>query len=69
MGDGEEVELAAVVVGREPRGLLVGVGREGRGAGSRRGSGMLLPARDQRLLEPAADRLAAVQAQRGGRSG
>ena len=38
VGDGEEVELVAVVVGREARRLLVGVGVEAR-AGSRRGSG------------------------------
>ena len=63
VGDGEEVELAAVVVGREAGVLLVGVGGEGGEPGLGAVAQVLLAAGDQRLLEPAADRLAAREAQ------
>ena len=56
VADGEEVELVAVVVGREAGGLLVGVGGEGREAGLGAVGEVLLAAGDQGLLEPAADR-------------
>src|SRR5579863_2326697 len=66
--DRKAVELGAVVVGRQARGLLEGMRMEvefGLGAIDE----MLLPARDQRLLEPGADRLARVEAQPAGSGG
>ena len=62
MGDGQEMELVPVVVEGQACRLLEGVGREiEHRLGAERK--MLLPARDQRLFEKAADRLAANETQ------
>ena len=63
VADGEEVELVPVVVGREARRLLVGVGPKG-GEPGFGAAVVLLAARDEGLLEPGADRLAGVEAER-----
>src|SRR5690606_17015809 len=62
--DREEVEFVAVVIGRQSRRLLEG-GRADDDLRFRAVAVMLLPTRHQRLLEPAADGLAAEKAKRG----
>ena len=62
MCHGQEMELVPVIVERQAGGLLEGLGREIQFClGAERK--MLLPARHQRLLEEAADRFAADEAQ------
>ena len=60
--DGERVELVAVVVGDEASALLKVLRREFE-LGFRPVGEMLLPARDERLFEPRAERLAAEEPQ------
>ena len=65
--DEQRVQLEAVVVGHEPRRLLVGVGLERHHRLGRVGV-VLLPPRHQRLLEPRPERLPPDQHQRVARS-
>src|SRR6185437_4016066 len=66
--EGEAMEFGSVVIGGQARAMLEGMGEEvelGLGAIDE----MLLPARDERLLEPGADRFTRIYAQPAGTGG